>query len=331
MALFGGGSGASIASGPYGAIIEGTRAGANKAGVGGHWTTGNPFEKLRQAGEKAAGINDVDIAGSFDPSKFFQAGIGPQSGFRGQQSSLAQMLMQRAQGQGPSLTDALVNQQRQQGFNNISAQTASARGVNPALAARGAQMASANLSAQLNQQRVAGNLQEQQAAQQSLGGLLAQARGQDMQYQQMGVDQRNLVANARLQEALQRQQLNAQGRMGTRDNRYNNWVQQQESGRQMLSSMGGAMAMSDERAKHNIEHINKEDVSEFMSAIKPKTFNYNDTTQEGTAEGDRIGFVLQDVAHTKLGKKLIRTNKDGMLMYDRDNLNGIILAALAHR
>jgi hypothetical protein len=303
---------------------------ANSGKGGKKWTTGNVGEKGRKEFEKITGLDDSDIAKGFDAGKMFNPNVGSQSPFRNQQSALAQMLMQRANGQAPSMTDAIANQQQMQGISSINAQTKSNRGVNAALAARGSQMASANLGAQLAQQRMVGNLQEQQSAQNSLGGLLAQARGQDTQFTQMGLDQRNLQSQAMMQEAMQRRQLNAEGIIAARGARQKNFENQQNFAGQMMGGAGGAMMMSDERSKENIQDISKEDLNEFFTAFKPKTFNYKDTTVEGTSEGERIGFVLQDVANTKLGKKLIRTNKDGMLMYDRDNLQGILLAALAY-
>ncbi len=258
------------------------------------------FEGIRKKAHKETGLDDSNIAERFDATNLFKDVHNPnESGFRQDQGQLVQMLMARAQGQGPTLADSIAAQQRTQGMNNISAQTASNRGVNPALAARGAQMAAANLSGQLNQQRTTGNLQEQQMAQQSLGGMLQGARDQDNQFQQMLVNRSMMPAQATLQENLQAQNLNAQGKMKSRDTRFQNWKIQQDLGGDMLKGMG--TAMSDERVKNSIEEISKEDVSEFLSAIKPKSYKYND---ESHGEGDRVGFVLQDVASTKLGKKM---------------------------
>jgi hypothetical protein len=325
--------GGEATGGRYGrSNVWNTTSNPGRAATGGKYARGKEFDSVRGELEKATGLDEKDIAGQFNPADFFNQLKDPrQSSFRGHQKALTTMLMGQANGTAPSLTNANIAMDRTAGMNNISAQTASARGVNNAFAARGGQQAASNLAGQLAQQRVAGNIQERQIAQQNLGQHLASARTQDMDFEKMRIGQSNLKMDALMQEALQRQKLNAEGSMATRGNRYNNWVQQQESGRTMLGGMGGMMAMSDERSKENIQEISKEDVSEFLSAIKPKTFEYKDATQEGTAEGERIGFVLQDVEHTKLGKKLIRRNKDGFLMYDKDNLNGIILAALAHK
>ncbi len=38
--------------------------------------------------------------------------------------------------------------------------------------------------------------------------------------------------------------------------------------------------------------------------------------------------MMQDVQGTELGKKMTRRGPGGELMYDKDNLNGILLAGL---
>jgi len=94
---------------------------------------------------------------------------------------------------------------------------------------------------------------------------------------------------------------------------------------------GGSMMgmMSDERSKENIKDVSKEDLKEFFAAVNPKLFTYINDEHEMAAAGERIGFMLQDVQGTKLGKLITRTGEDGMLYYDKDNLYGIILAGLS--
>lgn len=306
---------------PAGGIAD-AGIGASERG----WNGMGGFEGGRKKGEKQIGLDDSNVSQQFDANEIFKGMYQPkESMFRAQQNGLAQMLMQRATGQAPSLTDAIARQQQTQGMANISSQTASQRGVNNAFAARGAQNAAASLSGQLAQQRMMGNIQEQQSAQQSLAGVLSGARDQDNAFQQLKMNQDLQPRQASFQEALQRQNLNAQGQLAARGTRFNNWNQQQQTGAQMMGGIGSIVGMSDETEKHNIQEISKADVHEFLSAIKPKTYEYNNSAY---GEGERIGFVLQDVKDTKLGKKLVVV-RDGKLMYDKDNLNGIILAALA--
>ena len=97
----------------------------------------------------------------------------------------------------------------------------------------------------------------------------------------------------------------------------------------VVETAGKIMAMSDERQKKDVSKISSEEINEFLSAVSPKKFKYKDDSKSGTAGGDRVGFMAQDVENTSLGKRLI-TEKDGVKMFDKDNLDGIILAALAN-
>lgn len=87
--------------------------------------------------------------------------------------------------------------------------------------------------------------------------------------------------------------------------------------------------VSDERSKKDVASIKPAEIDEFLSAIQPKKFKYKNPATSGTAGGDRIGFMAQDVKDTALGKRLVREDEGGRLELDRDNLDGIILAALA--
>lgn len=136
------------------------------------------------------------------------------------------------------------------------------------------------------------------------------------------------------------------GREQNRENTYYGGLQQatnnaaaaaqanQASKAQFLSSLLssgatlGAAAMSDEREKKKIGRISDDELDEFLSAVEPKTYEYK-SDKPGTAPGKRVGFMMQDVQGTKLGDEMTRKGPAGEIMYDRDNLNGIILAALA--
>lgn len=90
-----------------------------------------------------------------------------------------------------------------------------------------------------------------------------------------------------------------------------------------------AAMLSDEREKKDVKPVSDSDVDEFLSAIEPRKYRYKDPAKPGAAEGDRVGFMLQDVQGTKLGDKITRKGDDGTLYYDKDNLDGVILAALS--
>jgi len=99
---------------------------------------------------------------------------------------------------------------------------------------------------------------------------------------------------------------------------------------QFISSLAGAgsSAMSDEDEKEEIKDIGDDELDEFLSALEPKTFKYKDQSKPGTQPGQRVGFMMQDVEGTQLGDQMSTSGPNGEKMYDKDNLIGILLAAL---
>lgn len=94
-------------------------------------------------------------------------------------------------------------------------------------------------------------------------------------------------------------------------------------------TVAGSVTKSDRRSKTNISSVSDKELDEFLSKVKPKMYDYKEPETSGTLGGKRVGFMLQDVQDTKLGKAITRKAPDGSLMYDKDNLNSIILAGLA--
>jgi len=92
---------------------------------------------------------------------------------------------------------------------------------------------------------------------------------------------------------------------------------------------GGGMMGSDKRIKNKVSDIKSSQLKEFFSAVKPKKFEYKNPNTSITRPGQRYGFMLQDVAKTKLGKQITSKMPDGTLAYDKDNLQGILVAALS--
>jgi hypothetical protein len=96
----------------------------------------------------------------------------------------------------------------------------------------------------------------------------------------------------------------------------------------MKGAAAVAMMMSDERKKEAKKPFKVDDLEEFLSAVKPATFRYKDSSEPGALPGKRVGFMAQDVKDTELGKSLVSERDDGTLQYDPENLQGIILASL---
>jgi endosialidase-like protein len=131
---------------------------------------------------------------------------------RGQQSALAGLLMQQAQGQGPSVAEMHMRRGLDSAIASQRAQAASARGVSPGLAQRMAAQGIAGMQQQAVGDSAMLRANEQMAARNGLGGLLAGMRGQDQAgaqflgqglMQNAGMQQGANLAN--LQAALQSQ------------------------------------------------------------------------------------------------------------------------------
>lgn len=224
-----------------GAVMGGTGQG-NKAlsGLKGI-KSGGMSDKARKTFEKLAGLNDDDIATPFSVSNNF--GKGPQdSAFRTDQTSFIKALQAQAAGQGPSLAQAMANQQRQAGVNQMMAQNASVRGQNPALMARSMNMNTNNLNQQIAQQALMARMQEQLNAQGQLGGALTNFRGQDQAFQGQKLDFNKALGNARTQAELQEQNLNAQGDLQSRKLRAEQLSKTRDFFQNFGTSMGGGFA-----------------------------------------------------------------------------------------
>lgn len=130
--------------------------------------------------------------------------------FDARQNQLSKMLMKQAQGKGPSLAQAIVDQNRGAGQANILAQANSQRGVSAGLAARLAGQQQNALNQQSTQQALTGRLQEQQNAQGQLGQVLAQGRAGDLAAAQFNAGTNQSLINAIMQEEMQQRELNNQ-------------------------------------------------------------------------------------------------------------------------
>lgn len=91
----------------------------------------------------------------------------------------------------------------------------------------------------------------------------------------------------------------------------------------------GALSKSDKREKEDIEELSSEEIRDFLKAVNPKKYKYKNPDTPMTAPGDRAGFMLQDVQGTALGNMITEKLPDQSLAYDKDNLQGVMLAALS--
>jgi hypothetical protein len=92
------------------------------------------------------------------------------------------------------------------------------------------------------------------------------------------------------------------------------------------ATVGGAV-LSDERCKKDKKEVKELDLDVFMASIQPKKFRYKNPAD---GEGDRTGVMAQDLLKSKLGREAVVQTDDGTLGYDKDKMQGIMLAALKH-
>ena len=161
--------------------------------VMGNRTDSGDIDHLNPAFDKDGNVNqNFTIDGSQDATTrkfgaiadnlFSNANNGAQAQTRGQQQNFVDMLNAQAQGQGPSVSQTLMNQALDRNVASNNALAASAKGnINPALLMRNAMNANANAGQQASGQAMVGRQQEQLNAEGMLGNALGQMRGQDQQ------------------------------------------------------------------------------------------------------------------------------------------------------
>lgn len=130
---------------------------------------------------------------------------------RGYQNQLLQALAQQSRGQGPSLADMQMKQGMESNLAAIRANAASSRG---GYGARQGSMTQALASAntQAANQAMMGRLAEQQQAQQMLGALSGQMRGQDigLATSQAGLNQQQMMQQGQMDQQMALANLQAQ-------------------------------------------------------------------------------------------------------------------------
>lgn len=144
--------------------------------------------------------------------------------FRDRQSSLADSLLSRATGESPGLSREVLEQQTQRNLGGVIGQTLANRSMSPGLAARTGMRGFTDIQRDATAQGVLSDIQERIAAEQSLGTLLSQARGQDISAQSasdnllagltqqlMGLGQTDRDARMNLERLLSQNQLTAAG------------------------------------------------------------------------------------------------------------------------
>lgn len=137
-------------------------------------------------------LKDALAANATTPKNTVDFGLSNQT--RGRNDALLDALNASAEGRGPSLAQQQLQQSTQQNIANSQSQLGSARGMNPALAARLILQNSATQNQNMAQQGATLRLQEQMAARQQLSEALRAQRQQDLS-QALGGSQADLAAS----------------------------------------------------------------------------------------------------------------------------------------
>ena len=352
---FGGASsvegGASYAGNPFGPSITGPNAAAYNGLLAG--------ANAASAGYAQQGANYTQAAPTI--ANPYQAGsqqalAGTNAGLTGLEGTL----MQTAAGQGPAIAAA---QAQMQGATdqNIAAQTAMARSATGgALAQQGAQLAGqGNIASTLGQaaSSSANTLAQQQlAAAQAAGSVYGTQGG--LQMNQYQLEQQQAQQQAQLASVSQGQQNQQQlGLIGASQNASGQALNALNSyGNQNLAAQGLAQSgaqqgfgdamqigqtaagaasgglMSDARAKTDITSESDEPArpsmaDDFLSRLKPASYNYRDTQDEPTpgAGGRYLGVMAQALEGTQgAGRSMVKTTPRGKMIEPKATLSAAL-------
>lgn len=254
------------------------------------------------------------------------------------QSQLANLVLDAAQGRGPSAAQAQLQAGMDQAIANQYAQAASARSsLGAAAAARQAGMSAAQIQQQTANEAAALRAREQQAAMGLAGDLTSQMRGQslsqaqaDAAYRQQQIEanrdatfrerqlaaQREQAANERAQGIAQMQTTartqgaggalgaTAQSEQGSKDT----WGK--ILGGALGAGAGALIGLSDRRAKTNISDASDE-IDAWLETLEPYRYEYRDKP------GDVFsGIMAQDMEKSVVGRDMIQEDSEGLKRID---------------
>jgi hypothetical protein len=265
-----------------------------------------------------------------------QNGVQNQSDVFAQQQALANQMQGVANGTGPNPALAQLNQTTSNNIANQAALMAGQRGTgaNAGLLARQA----ANQGGQLQQQAVGQGATLQAQQQLAAMGALANQQSNMGNMATTQVGQQAGVNNAFNQNALAAQQnlLNAQGQynnavVGSTGsmNSANGSLANNVAGQQgqlfsgAMSGMGAAL--SDERAKKNIQP-GEGQVRDLLDKAQPHAYEYKDPSQPGAGEGTYVSPMAQELEKSAIGQNMVMDTPNGK-MVDYGKGLGAMLAA----
>ena len=314
-------------------ILTGDKNDAGILGVGQY--KAKEIDINKEAFTDTAGYDQVnqELARAINGMKYSK-GIdqAPQGEFRNYQMNLAKSLQEQANGGGPpSIAQQMLQNQTNQNIMAAQSQAGSMRGVNPAMALRLTQNQAANANQQAANQGAMLRSQEIQAAQNALGGITSNARGQDIDIAKaadqgklardqavlQGIGAKGQIANqiASGKQDLERLRVQQQTGMNEINSRaYDNASDRRAKALGGLAEAAPAIIgmFSDKNLKTNIKDASSDpSVKEFLDALSSSTYEYKD---KNMGEGKYMGPMAQDLEKTELGADMVIDTPDGKMV-----------------
>jgi hypothetical protein len=135
-------------------------------------------------------------------------------------------------------------------------------------------------------------------------------------------------ANRLRRQRFEDEMAKASGRAGIASNQASMEEERRRSGAQFgggLAAAGiGALMMSDERAKENVEPA-EVDLDEFMKGLTVNKFEYKNPEN---GQGEHFGPMAQDFEKSPVGKSMVAEGDDGMKRVDYGKASGVMMAVL---
>lgn len=259
---------------------------------------------------------------------------------RDAQMALIQQLQNQAAGKGPSLAQMQLQKGTDQNISQAMAMGQSQRGAGQAGMLKSIQGQQAGIGQGMANDAGMLRLQEQMQAQNQLGQIAGQTRGQDQGWAGMGLQnnqfnagqqnqgsqfnatQTNTMANSNADRAAQAREAQAKIDLELEKMRQQNAKDTSPMG--AIGGLLGGMSMSDERVKTAIEP-GEDELYSFLDSLGAHDYEYKDKKH---GKGRRISPMAQEIEATPLGEEFVFETEDGKAV-DYGKGLGTMLASTA--
>lgn len=272
-------------------------------------------------------------AKSMNQQAYAQMDRGQADQARAQQGQLADMLMQQAQGQGPSIAQAQLQAASDQNMRQAMALGASGRGPGAMAQMKAIGDQRSQIGAQQSQDSAMLRLQEQLGARQMLGQHLGGMRGQDQQMYgmdlgaQQGYDQQRYgMGQQQAENDLNRAKIDREYDATLQGHIAKGYQVAEANKMGLINSLGSMAVMkSDVNLKEDIKSADK-DLYEFLDTLNAHDYKYKD---EKHGKGRHTSVMAQELQKSKLGKDMVEAEPDGLAVNYGKGLGKMLAASAA--